>query len=1031
MTPGKFLRLVWPAEGLYCIAHPFKPEGSDTTVYMHKVFPTIGEAVTHVHEMQHRADTYFAVLSLRDERIWSDTKIDYKTGAKGAWAVRTQHNMLAAKAAFFDLDVGAEEGKYAAQRDALAGLLAFLQTTKLPMPSLLSSGGGVHVYWHFAESTPVAEWRTIAWHMRKLAEHHKLLVDPTRTIDSTSVLRVPGSFNWKDRNNPRAVRVLQEGAVTPVETFRRIVSDAVISAGIEPGEPPAPGGQRHAPPIPGMEGLGQQTFNDFGPPPTVAELGSVCAQVREIIASQANPAHPHYGPLDNTAWYRGMIATLRHAEGGEDLCRKLTDLHPRTVSNIDAKLEQSAQFPPARCETLQQFMPWKDAPCQSCRFKNDPSVPNPFAATRKGLKAPPPTARLAPPLPSGSSAAPSAQQPILVAPSITLQSVMIPDPPPPWERLKSGGISLTKTDKDGNASVSVIYANDLYPLKRLVSAEGTGEQQLWRVTLPRVGAKEFLLDADALYDSKKFASAMSNNGIYPHKADLPALQDYMVAYISQLQKDLDADSQIAHLGWTDDYRQFVLPEKTLHADGTVKASALTKGAERAAQHISKKGTLQAQVALMDFYDRPEYLPNQFAVLASLASIIFYPTGHHGVVINLSGEAGASKSTTLYTGAALWANPKLWPINGTQRGATANARAQRIMTNANLPTCVDEITHLPARDAIDLVMNITQPGHRLRLATDGVERQVADGYKSAIMIATANSSLHSLLASDNAAGTAGSMRVFEMKVTAQQVHTKAEADEFLRGLEQNYGHIGEVFASWVVRNRDLVEKRVQHWVRVIDEKGRISSAERFWSAVVASVLTAGEIAKALKLLPYDAQPLAEWVTLHQIPHMRGVVVEEYRNPVAILTDFIAEKQGNIVVVDRATSIGANTAGQHVASDQAFAVNRPSGALLGHYDLRTGMLIMLKQGFKDHCMAMGASATRLLEELCTPRAHGNQPPRRIVVERNARRTLGKGTPLAKGQAYCFVIDMNHPEIAGIQPTLVASNDQPDQQPKEQRA
>lgn len=608
---------------------------------------------------------------------------------------------------------------------------------------------------------------------------------------------------------------------------------------------------------------------------------------------------------------------------------------------------------------------------------------------------------------------------------------MIPNPPPPWERLKAGGIALTRTDKDGNESVSVIYGNDLYPLKRLVSAEGVGEQQLWRVILPRVGAKEFLIDADALYDGKKFASAMSNNGIYPNKADLPALQDYMVAYISQLQKDLDADSQLPHLGWADDYRQFVLPDKTLCADGSVKASALTKGAERAAQQISRKGTLQAQVALMSFYNRPEYLANQFAVLASLASIIFYPTGHHGVVINLSGEAGASKSTTLYTGAALWANPKLWPINGTQRGATANARAQRIMTNANLPTCVDEITHLPAKDAIDLVMNITQPGHRLRLSTDGAERQVTDGYKSAIMIATANSSLHALLSTDNAAGTAGSMRVFEMKVTAQNVHTKAEADEFLRQLEQNYGHIGEVFASWVVRNRTLVEQRVQHWVRVIDERGRITSAERFWSAVVAAVLTAAEISKALGLLPYDAEALAEWVVAHQIPHMRGVVLEEYRNPVGVLTDFIAQKQGNIVVVDRATSIGANTAGQHVASEQAFAVNQPHGALLGHYDIRTGILVLLKQAFKDHCAMMGASSTRLLEELSTPRAFANQPPRRIVIDRNARRTLGKGTNLAKGQAYCFVVDMNHPEIAGAQPTLVASNDQPAPQLKEQQA
>lgn len=1035
MTPGKFLRLVWPSEGFYCIAHPFKPEGSDVTLYYHKVFPTISEAVTHCHEMQHRADTYFAVLSLRQERVWDPNKKDYKTGQLGAWATRTQQNMLAARALFFDLDVSSDPEdaakKYPTQRDALQGLLSFLQTTGLPMPSLLSSGGGVHVYWHFDTDIPAEEWRKTAWHMRCLAEHLKLKVDPQRTTDTSSVLRVPETFNWKDRSNPRQVRVLQEGVVTPLPQLLRMISDAMVREGVPITDPTPPSRGPSAPPIAGAEGLQQQSFNDFGPPPTVGELGSVCAQVRELIASQVDPKHPFYGKLDQPAWYKGMIATLRHAEGGEELCRKLTALFPRNQSNIDAKLQQALQFPPTKCATLQDVMPWKDAPCQTCKFRNDPSVPNPFAACRKGVAAPPPTVASPAPSASGSSDAPSPTTITLtplqagLVPSPTLQSVLIPNPPKPWERLKSGGVAITRTDKDGNESVSVIYNNDLYPVKRLVNSDEGVEQQVWRVTLPRVGAKDFTIDADALYDSRKFAVAMANNGVYPDKANLSALQDYMVAYIKQLQRDLDADSQASHLGWADEHRQFILPDKTLHVDGSVRTSSLTKAAERAAQHITKRGTLQRQIELLRFYAHPEYRPNQFAILASLGSVIFYATGHHGVVINMSGEAGASKSTTLYTAASLWGHPKLWPINGTQRGATANARSQRIMTNANLPTCVDEITHMKPYEAVDLVMNITQPGHRLRLSTDGAERKTADGYKSAIMIATANSSLHALLSIDNAAaGNAGAMRVFEMKMLAQRVHTKAEADEFLRGIEENYGHIGEVFVNFVIRNLDAVVARVHHWVRVVDERCAIISAERFWSGTVAVDLVTAEITKALGLLDFDADELLDWVVAQQIPYMRGVVHEEYRDPVAVLTDYIAEKHGSIVVIDKAPSIGANTAGKYVAAETAIALNRPNGSLLGHYDMKAGLLILLKQGFKEHCSRVGASASRILEELSLPRAVGAEAPKRIVIDRNARRTLGAGTDLAKGQTYCFIVDMKHPEIAGVQPVLVASNDDPQQ-------
>ena len=1007
LTIGQFLRQMWPTVGHYCIAHPFKTDDGKT-LYYHKVFPTISEAVTHCHEQQHLIDTYFCVLSLAQAEVINYSKLDYKTQQPGKRETRVASNILAAKAVFWDLDVGPEEAKYDTREDALRDLAAFLTKTRLPLPTLVSSGGGVHVYWSFVEDVPVAEWRTVAWHMRQLGEGLGLKLDPTRTTDSTSVLRVPHSFNWKDRGNPRPVKVLGVGADTPVGTFRSMLQDAMIRAGVVATDAPAP----KAAPL-HDHGLGEQTFNNFGPKLTLGEVAAACGQVQEIVRSHGDPNHPHYGQLDNTAWYRGMLATIRHVEDGETWCRKLTAMHPRSVSDIDEKLQQLQPFGPAKCETLQQFMPWKDSPCKACRFLNDPSTPNPLVAARKMTAAPPPTVEPASPsaAPASSPAPPVALQP--VASLSVLAAVQIPNPPKPYERLKTGGIAVTRKDKDNNDKTTVIYANDLYPLKRLVNKDDATEQQVWRVVLPRTGARDFTIDADTLYDTRKFCAAIANNGIYPHKAEIPALQDYMTAYIAQLQKTLDGESQCSHLGWTDEYRAFVLPDKTLLEDGSARVSALTTQAQRAAQFIQKRGTLQEQVRLMGFYNHPEYIANQLVILGGLASIIFYATGHHGIVVNCSGDAGASKSTTLYTAAGLWGDPALWPINGTNRGATANARAQRIATNANLPTCVDEITHLPPREAMDLVMNITQPGHRLRLMTDGTERKQSDNYKSAIMIATANSSLHALLSLDNTAGTAGSMRVFEMKFTAQTVHTKAEADEFLRQIRLNYGHIGELVAQFVVRHRVAVEKRVQQLVREIDAACNIQSSERFWSAYVASCLTIGEIAQALQLLPYDTIAIRDWVVTKQIPFMRGVVKDEYRDPLAILTDYIAEKHSNIVVIDRAPSIGTNTTGKHVASETAFAANKPSGALLGHYDLHSGMLYLLKQGFKDHCSRIGAVSSRLLDDLSTPRAVGMAPPEKIVVDKAVRRTLGAGTDLAKGQSWCFSVNMRHPEISGVTP------------------
>lgn len=1013
MTPGKFLRLVWPDQGFYCIAHPFKlPDGG--TTYYHKIFDTISAAVTHVHEMVHMADVFFAVLSLREAEVIDMTQLDYKTQLPGKKQTRVARNMLAAKSLFFDLDVGAETAKYPTQQDALAALVAFVATTNLPMPTLVSSGGGVHVYWHFDTTILVDEWSTIAWHLRQLAEGLGLKVDPTRTTDTTSVLRVPDTFNRKNPDAPRPVKVLQEGVVTPVAALRQVIADAMVRAGIIATAAPAP---RASPSIAGADGLVSNIeFEDFGPKMTLSEVAAACGQVQQMVLCHGDPQHPHYGQLDNTAWYRGFLATVKHVEDGERWCHKLTDMHPRSVSDTEVKLRQLDTFGPAKCETLAQFMPWKDAPCQTCRFRNDPSVPNPLVAARKSTGAPPPVVEQPTP-----SAGPAVVQ--LMAPGLNVQQAMIPNPPKPYERLKVGGISLTRKDKDGDDQVSIIYPHDLFPLKRLVNAGAATEQQLWRVVLPRTGSRDFIIDADALYDTRKFCAALANNGIYPNKADISALQDYMTAYIAQLQKDLDGEEQSDHLGWADEYRSFILPDKILRADGSVRTSALSKGALTATQHIHKGGDLNAQVQLMQFFNNPAYVAHQYAIINSLASILLHATGQHGIVVNMSGDAGASKSTTLYTGASLWANPALWPLNGTEGGATPKARMQRISTNANLPTFVDEITHIPTKDITDIVMNVTQPGHRVRLMTDGSERQASGGYKSAIMITTANNSLHSALSADSTAGTAGSMRVFEMRFVAMNIHTKPEADEYLRQIKIHFGHIGEVFAHFVIRNLAAVNARVQQVMREVDIEARIASAERFWGADIAVVYVAAEIAQALQLLPYAPALVRRWAIDHQVPYMRGVVKEEHRDSLSVLTDYIAEKNGSIIVITQSTSIGVNTTtGQHVAGDTAYAANNPHGALLGHYDIKIGVLYLLKHGFKDYCQRIGASSTRIIEELGQARPINATESRRIIVNRNTRRTLGAGTTHAKGQAWCIAVDMNHPEMSGATPLTAVTGGQP---------
>jgi hypothetical protein len=956
MTPDEFLRAVWPETGIYCLAIP-RGNGA----FRHRTYDTIEQAAAASAQLAGSCDVYFNIHTLREKQV---PHKDAEKAARGETQVRVQRNMVEAKCFFFDLDIGPEPHKYDTREQAFAALIDFVKQTELPYPLVTSSGGGFHVYWLLTDALPSDEWRDHATRLRQLAKHYGLKADPSRTTDSSSVLRVVGTSNWKDRANPRPVERVAKGNATATGVFVKSLNEAVIRAGMTP---------QSAPQLTQAESLFGPSNLDVeydGPQPTMVAVLTACAQMRRIATLKGQFSEPE--------WYRIAIGVGRFTENGHRNVHKLSTGHPgynQQACNAKIKQNESSQKGPSSCASVAFASSVGDSLCTGCPFQG--RVYGPIQAALFKDPAPPPL-----------------HDERLGDQIVTLE---LPDPPKPFIRLKEGGgIAVVAKNADGTEEPQKIYDYDLYPLRRLSNTQQGVEQQVWHVALPRGEAKDFVLDADMLYDMRKFVAAVAHQGVYPHKGHLSTLQEYMVAYIAQLQKLADADAQCNHLGWGDDQTHFILPDKVILADGSVKPAQLSLGAQRASKDVHSRGTLEEQVKLLHFYNSPAYLPNQFFILAALAAPIFYATGHHGVIVNASGEAGASKSTSLYTAASFWGQPELYPINGTNNGATVRGRNERVTVLANLPVCVDEITHMPIRDAVDLAMSITQPGHRIRLQTDGVERATTGSYKATIMQTTANNSLHSMLSLDNAAGTAGSMRVFEIVFKATTVHEKWQADDFLFGLKQNYGHIGEQFIYHVLKHQDAVVARVREVMKDIDTAARIQSAERFWSATVAAVLVAGEIAYKLGLLPYSVDAIKQWVLSHQIPYMRGVVTQEYSDPLAIVADYLEHINGNIVVMRKA--------GQGNISN---VIQMPRGGeLLAHYDLDERMMYVLKTAFKQYCARTGANSTKTIADLHEPREGV-----RIVPQTHTRRILGAGTEIAKAQSWCFAINMAHPAVSGV--------------------
>jgi len=954
----QFLRTLWPSQGFYVLATPFVPKGQKKAVFRHHVFSSIEDAADHVAQTRLTKDLYFGVLSLREERVWNPKKMDYKNGTMGAYEVRVHRNILSGKALFFDVDVGDAEEKYATQAEALLAVKRFVRATGLPAPMVVSSGGGIHLYWPFDRDVLVADWTVLAKQLKLLAAAHKLRVDPMRTTDISSVLRVAGTLNFKDPLNPRKVKVLAEGKVSDLGTLTQTLQHALIRAG---EQVPTVADLSSRPPS--DDELGDNTSRTYDDVPVqMKTLGRVCEQVKQFVRKGGDVPEPE--------WY-GMLQLIRHTENGEHWahqCSSGAESYDR--DDTQAKLDQLATkgMGPTMCARIADV---GDASiCKACpHFHRKTS---PLVIARNHTNIPPPVLQSA-----VAGATP-------VAP---------PEAPEPYECCDVQGVRIRTEDEDGNQHLERILYIPLRPVVRQRDKDNRLEHVVWQTKLPRSADHTlFTVPASDTYKTDALAAHLANNGVYVMPDQTKKVFQYMVAYIQQLQNESDVVDAHSALGWQADFQAFVLADRSLQRTGGVAQASLTPNAESAARSLHKAGTLEKQVELLRFYARPEYVAQQFFILGSLASPLFHMTGHAGVIVNATGKPGASKSTSLYTAASFWGDPIMTPLSGTQQGATTKGRMNRLTTMGSLPFCVDEVTTMPPDAVQELAMSVTQPTPRVLLNSNSTERATSSTPRSTVMLTTSNNSIQGLLAYQNSAGTAGAMRAIEIEMVAQDIHTKGEADEYLRLLRENYGHLGEAFIAHVVLNYDTVAERVRAKVREIDTLGRIRSSERFWSAEMACAIVACEIAYELGLLAFDAKALQHWIITVQLPQMRGTVLAEYDTPISTLTNYMETISAQIIVVAEDENSG-----------MTYVKRPPVGALLGHYDQSRDTLWLLRKGFKDYCQRVGANSVEVLRALSQ-----SSPP--VVVALDRKVILGKGTDFAKGQSRCIGIKMDHREMSG---------------------
>jgi hypothetical protein len=138
------------------------------------------------------------------------------------------------KSVWIDLDCGANTA-YATQDQGMVALKEFVDKVKLPTPTVVSSGYGLHVYFTFTEAVDYDSWHGVANALKaRITTEGFAIKDIGITTDASRILRLPNTINFKN-NTETEVKVLLTGTNATVQQYLNLLgADDNISPVIPP-----------------------------------------------------------------------------------------------------------------------------------------------------------------------------------------------------------------------------------------------------------------------------------------------------------------------------------------------------------------------------------------------------------------------------------------------------------------------------------------------------------------------------------------------------------------------------------------------------------------------------------------------------------------------------------------------------------------------------------------------------------------------------------------------------------------------------
>ena len=642
MDSLSFMAAVLPYKGTYCAVEI--SSNRKEHIFADDIH-ALGDAVEHFKEKHY--DTYFALASFKEA------------------GSRTAVNAQLVRSIYMDIDCGGNK-QYKTKSEAGAALASFMDASGLSglgTPWVNSSGNGLHVYWAFTEDIPVSTWKPVAENFKRMCKKFDLAIDMSVSADAARVLRVPGTFNWKNKENPRPVRILQESdGPFDFDNFANIVLKHV-SAGAAAVPKVA-----HVD-LPGTRPTSKQSDRTRSALLNNAELrfkrimertsaGGGCLQLSHYIE---NAEDDGMEPL-----WMNMLSIAKFCKDSDKAVRWLSQLHPYAEDRMQDRLSRiSGTY---HCETIDGTNP---GICKGCQHFGKIKTPLSLAVEVHTDT--------------------SEKQVIIPSADDPTKQVVVkrPEAPRGFSYGAKGGVfkEMREKDADGNTfTVSrMVVPYDMFVVDIL---HERGMHLVHMVAMRPEGAANFMLQLRAIASKDETAKALLDNNIVASygAGNDKNLHEYVRACAENASVNRKPVRVPEHYGWQPD-DSYVFNGRIYTAAG--EAHVPMPSLENLNTYCAVKGSLDEWRSIMDMFVRRKLDDIVTMTMANFGSPLMRFTGFNGLTIHLgSTESGTGKSLCLEMAASVWGHPTHYRVSKKTSDLAMQQRAGDLHSMALIS---DEIT----------------------------------------------------------------------------------------------------------------------------------------------------------------------------------------------------------------------------------------------------------------------------------------------------------------------------------------------------